>query len=946
MLKYTIFISFYFLLCISSHADVFDLFRLDDKKSGTTSLPFLKIPVGARTIGMGSNLGSIDYQPTVLSHNPAGLSRIDDYWSTISHSEILNEFRHEYVATTIPTKKFGTFGFSANILFAKPIENSADINENSYKFTSSDYSISLGYGTYVVPDVFAMGIKSSYLYSTIDKVNGNSYSFDLGFLWNLKFGLYSSFSINHISPGIQYQGSTVTNELPLTLRVSIGKPIDNTSFSWTAGYTKSIDGISDFDFGAEQALFDQSFSIRGGYVFKLNDNEQNLFSGISLGVGAVINSLNLDYGFKYLGGLGSYHSFTMNFSQIKNIFKKELSWFEKAQISFKQRNCAEATYYARKALKEKPGDLQVMSIIQSCDKMAMESEGNFMTLILTGNTWGKVNTQWENEIPLGGLAKRNSLFKQLRRQSPKNITISTGNIFPDHYNESFALDKFLNVYERLLYDFIYRTESDEVYLNKAKSNAENLNWLTSTTKNYKNYIREVGEKDVLILPLKKQGIMNMVKEYNAIRSTWKSRPDFVVCVMESNLKDAQFLASSAAHIDLILLASKNNYSMPKPISFNNTHILALPKNGTYVGKYSVYFSKNSDKVSRNYELLPLTTSVPSDSSILEVIGNFDLDNNSHINHKIIPEAKSKNFIFLKGSDDKYDFFLNNTRDEFFYRLSSTPDEYQSIALASQRSQVVFINSKKQLFMQKSTSKTSQRLSSESEIVAQVMWDPFQNYLLYLAKENGIDNLIKLNPFGYETSNLTQNKFDNIKSFTISPNSKFISLVHFSSGVHQVVHSNNSFLKSVTLSPKHLQSYQPLYSPSGNKLAFIVESQNGNNVFKDLYFYDFKQDSLFRITQEAKVHDFVWNSDGEKIIYNDGENILDLNIYSFRDKKIGKLTDNFFQGSEIKPRLFYHKKEEGILFELNSSNASKIYWHSLESNSFQEFIPNKKDLHLP
>jgi hypothetical protein len=98
--------------------------------AGVEALGFLKLPASARGIGMGAASRTTDEEATLVRGNPALLALVGDYYYSISHTEVLGEFRHEDLAFTYPTLRWGNFGGSANILAATAFEGARDIDEN------------------------------------------------------------------------------------------------------------------------------------------------------------------------------------------------------------------------------------------------------------------------------------------------------------------------------------------------------------------------------------------------------------------------------------------------------------------------------------------------------------------------------------------------------------------------------------------------------------------------------------------------------------------------------------------------------------------------------------------------------------------------------------------------------------------------------------------------
>jgi hypothetical protein len=114
--------------------------------AGVNTLGFLKLPASARGVGMGGASRATDEEATLVRGNPALLALVGDYYYSISHTEVLGEFRHEDLAFTYPTLRWGNFGGSANVLAATAFEEARDIDENRSRPTAYDAAFGLSYG--------------------------------------------------------------------------------------------------------------------------------------------------------------------------------------------------------------------------------------------------------------------------------------------------------------------------------------------------------------------------------------------------------------------------------------------------------------------------------------------------------------------------------------------------------------------------------------------------------------------------------------------------------------------------------------------------------------------------------------------------------------------------------------------------------------------------------
>src|SRR5690606_14795507 len=132
--------------CAGADLNPRGLLEFGGEGAGVPALSFLKLPTSARGMGFGAAALTTDEEATMVQGNPALLAMVQDYYYSVSHAEILGEFRHENLAFTLPTPGWGGFGASANILAATAFEDARDIDENPSNPSAYDIAVGLAYG--------------------------------------------------------------------------------------------------------------------------------------------------------------------------------------------------------------------------------------------------------------------------------------------------------------------------------------------------------------------------------------------------------------------------------------------------------------------------------------------------------------------------------------------------------------------------------------------------------------------------------------------------------------------------------------------------------------------------------------------------------------------------------------------------------------------------------
>ncbi|MDP3684794.1 MAG: hypothetical protein Q8S01_12775, partial [Ignavibacteria bacterium] len=91
-------------------------------KVGTSGATFLRIPVGAQAIGMGSAYVSMMNDPSSLYWNPAATASIKANTLLVDHALWLPGIYFDFIGLTIPLADFGTTGLSLGIMHTNDME--------------------------------------------------------------------------------------------------------------------------------------------------------------------------------------------------------------------------------------------------------------------------------------------------------------------------------------------------------------------------------------------------------------------------------------------------------------------------------------------------------------------------------------------------------------------------------------------------------------------------------------------------------------------------------------------------------------------------------------------------------------------------------------------------------------------------------------------------------
>ncbi len=206
-------------------------------QAGAAAVPFVTIPPGARSAGMGDVGTGIADDIGALFWNPGGLAFQADRQATLSYSRWLPQFQadlfYAYGAYTQFWEQLdGTVGGSFLLMNLGEYERTDSRGNFLGRFRSFEFAVSLAYATLLSEDLGG-GIQFRYIQSNLasdvqgESGVGRSVAFDFGLLWRPRhlqlFGsdwgdrISAGFNLQHVGPSITY--AQQADPLPTTLRL-------------------------------------------------------------------------------------------------------------------------------------------------------------------------------------------------------------------------------------------------------------------------------------------------------------------------------------------------------------------------------------------------------------------------------------------------------------------------------------------------------------------------------------------------------------------------------------------------------------------------------------------------------------------------------------------------------------------------------------------------------
>lgn len=168
----------FILLCLGT----FPISHFAETGEGGQAGAFLRFGAGARAFSMGRTFTAVANDASAAYWNPAGLGDLHYKEFMGTYGLLSLERKHNYMALSIPSIKFGTFSVSWINLGVSGIEG-RDINENvTNMFSNSENAYAVSWGRKLSP-AFSVGVTAKLLIHTLDTHRATGHGFDVGLLY-------------------------------------------------------------------------------------------------------------------------------------------------------------------------------------------------------------------------------------------------------------------------------------------------------------------------------------------------------------------------------------------------------------------------------------------------------------------------------------------------------------------------------------------------------------------------------------------------------------------------------------------------------------------------------------------------------------------------------------------------------------------------------------------
>jgi len=258
--------------------------------------------VGARALGLGGAFSAVANDATATYWNPAGLAAANPVQISFMHDVLFLDTSFDFLATSIPTKSFGSFGAAFMALSSGGFEQRTALNEVVGEFDTRDMAFLLSWST-ELSRRFSVGVNYKLVNQSILSQSGTGHGVDLGIKSQLSNYLSAGLVLrNLIKPKVTPGEST--QEFPTQIGAGLAASLLNDQLLLSAEYSK-INGWGDptLHMGAE-------FRFANQVAVRVGLSDDNATFGMGLG----LDNLGLGYSNVGSSDLGSSHRFSLNYA--------------------------------------------------------------------------------------------------------------------------------------------------------------------------------------------------------------------------------------------------------------------------------------------------------------------------------------------------------------------------------------------------------------------------------------------------------------------------------------------------------------------------------------------------------------------------------------------------------------------------------------------------------
>ena len=301
-----------------------------EENVGTSGGQFLKIPVGARAVGLGKAYVACAIDGPGVFWNPAGLLRTPGLKNVFAnHTEWAADIDIDNFSYQWRTQNFG-YAITGSMLRSGDIPRTTEtyVEGTGETFEANQYALGFSLAR-AMTDRFSIGFTAKYYQENLDEWEIRSPLFDLGILYLVGVGdLRVGFSVRNFGPELKPGGTPpardgYTDQSEFQSHPAPTEGAFGVAYTWTlakklsllttADFNHPSDAKESFRMGAEVGM-GRKLYLRGGY--ESGRDEGGLAGGFGLQLARKQFLWRVDYGVSDMGAFGTMHHISMELSPL------------------------------------------------------------------------------------------------------------------------------------------------------------------------------------------------------------------------------------------------------------------------------------------------------------------------------------------------------------------------------------------------------------------------------------------------------------------------------------------------------------------------------------------------------------------------------------------------------------------------------------------------------
>lgn len=344
------------------------------KGPGTTTGELLKIPVGARAIGMGEAYTAAANDSSAIFWNPAGMSLAEQKEANFMHSALIEGVHYEHLGFVSPGEAY-SFGASMSYLGYGDIAGYDNIDGSPTGDVSAYSYIFSGAVSRQIGSRLSLGLTGSMIRQKLADASAGTFAANLGALYTLPWNVWkttyrTAFAVQNLGQGLKF----VSERSPLPRKVRFGLAAEKVH-EWPLNVSFDVVMPNDNDtyigIGSEY-WFRQILALRLGYAGS-NDEGQ----GLRLGVGLKLRSILFDYAYGSFGDFGATHRIGVSMrwgNRMKQMNDAQRSLLKEARRLMKDGQETAAIQIIEEILVQDPDNTKALKMMVQAHESGLQRE--------------------------------------------------------------------------------------------------------------------------------------------------------------------------------------------------------------------------------------------------------------------------------------------------------------------------------------------------------------------------------------------------------------------------------------------------------------------------------------------------------------------------------------------------------------------------------------------